>query len=40
MESFGLEGTTRVSLAPYNDDADVDALLDGIADAERLLGRQ
>lgn len=40
MESFGLEGTTRVSLAPYNDDADVDALLDGIADAERLLGRR
>lgn len=33
MESCGLGGTTRASLAPYNDDGDVDALLNGLEDA-------
>ncbi|BBK42338.1 cysteine desulfurase [Allostella vacuolata] len=33
MESCGLVGTVRASLAPYNDDGDVDALLDGLAHA-------
>jgi cysteine desulfurase/selenocysteine lyase len=37
MRRFGLEGTSRASLAPYNTDADVDALLEGIADAARHL---
>lgn len=30
---FGVNGSTRASLAPYNDDADVDAWLAGLADA-------
>lgn len=30
MDAFGLDGTVRASLAPYNDDADVDALLEGL----------
>jgi cysteine desulfurase/selenocysteine lyase len=33
MDHFDLAGTTRASLACYNDDADVDALLDGLDDA-------
>lgn len=33
MERFGLIGTVRASLAPYNDDSDVDALLDGLGEA-------
>ena len=33
MDHFDLAGTTRASLACYNDDADVDALLEGIDDA-------
>lgn len=33
MEQFGLIGTIRASLAPYNDDADVDALLAGLSEA-------
>ncbi len=33
MESFGLTGTTRASLAPYNDHSDVDAFLNGLEDA-------
>ncbi|BBK31341.1 cysteine desulfurase /L-selenocysteine selenide-lyase (L-alanine-forming) [Stella humosa] len=37
MESCGLVGTVRASLAPYNDDGDVDALLDGLAHAVRQL---
>jgi cysteine desulfurase/selenocysteine lyase len=37
MERFGLTATARASLAPYNDDADVDALLDGLDEALRLL---
>jgi len=38
MNFFGIIGCTRASLAPYNDDADVDALLTGIDDAVRRLG--
>jgi cysteine desulfurase/selenocysteine lyase len=37
MRRFGLDGTSRASLAPYNTDADVDALLEGVADAARHL---
>ena len=36
MDAFGVAGTTRASLALYNDGADVDACLEGIEDA---LGR-
>jgi len=38
MEFFGVAGCTRASLAPYNDDTDVDALLAGVHDAMRKLG--
>jgi cysteine desulfurase/selenocysteine lyase len=38
MDAFGVAGTTRASLALYNDEADVDAFLLGLDDAlERLL---
>jgi cysteine desulfurase/selenocysteine lyase len=37
MERFGLTATARASLAPYNDDADVDALLAGLDEALALL---
>ena len=33
MESCGLTGTTRASLAVYNDEGDVDAFLNGLEDA-------
>ena len=38
MDCFGVPGAVRASLAPYNDDADVDALLAGLKDAMRKLG--
>ncbi|MEX2298591.1 MAG: SufS family cysteine desulfurase [Dongiaceae bacterium] len=37
MDRFDLSGTTRASIAPYNDDADIDACLDGLKDAVRRL---
>ena len=37
MRRFGLAGTSRASLAPYNTDANVDALLQGVAEARRVL---
>ncbi|WP_374449986.1 aminotransferase class V-fold PLP-dependent enzyme [Stella sp.] len=37
MERFGLVGTVRASLAPYNDDGDIDALLAGLDQAIRHL---
>ncbi|MGQ0677430.1 MAG: aminotransferase class V-fold PLP-dependent enzyme [Rhodospirillales bacterium] len=37
MRRFGLAGTSRASLAPYNTDADVDALLSGVAEARKVL---
>lgn len=37
MERFDLAGTTRASIALYNDAADVDALLDGLAETRRRL---
>jgi cysteine desulfurase/selenocysteine lyase len=37
MERFDLDGTTRVSMAPYNDQSDIDALLEGVAHAARTL---
>ena len=33
MEVFDLSGTSRVSLAPYNDDGDIDAFLTGLDEA-------
>jgi len=37
MEAFDLTGTTRASLALYNDDSDIDALLTGLDKAIRRL---
>ena len=37
MDRFDLDGTTRVSMAPYNDDSDIDALLAGVTHAARTL---
>jgi len=37
MDRFDVGGTTRASLALYSDDGDVDAFLDGFADAARRL---
>ena len=37
MEAFDLVATTRASLAPYNDDTDVDAMLNGLEEALSLL---
>jgi cysteine desulfurase/selenocysteine lyase len=36
MDALGLAGTTRASLAPYNDENDVDALLEGV---DRAIAR-
>ena len=37
MDHFDLAGTTRASLAPYNNDSDVNAMLDGLDDAMKRL---
>ncbi len=37
MDRFDLDGTTRVSMAPYNDNGDIDALLAGVAHAAKTL---
>ena len=37
MERYGLAGSTRVSLAPYNCDEDVDAFLAGLEHAIKVL---
>lgn len=37
MQRFGLDGTSRASVAVYNNDADIDALVEGVADARRNL---
>jgi cysteine desulfurase / selenocysteine lyase len=37
MDRFDLDGTTRVSIAPYNDNSDIDALLTGVAHAAKTL---
>jgi cysteine desulfurase/selenocysteine lyase len=37
MDRFGVVATTRASLAPYNDEADVDAMLQGLDEALALL---
>jgi cysteine desulfurase/selenocysteine lyase len=36
-DHFDIAGTTRVSIAPYNDNADIDALLRGVEHAARTL---
>jgi cysteine desulfurase / selenocysteine lyase len=38
MDRFDLTGTTRATIAPYSEDADIDALLAGLDEARRLLG--
>jgi cysteine desulfurase/selenocysteine lyase len=37
MDRFDLDGTTRVSIAPYNDNSDIDALLIGVKHAAKTL---
>lgn len=37
MDRFDLDGTTRVSIAPYNDNSDIDALLTGVRRAAKTL---
>ena len=37
MDRFDLDGTTRVSIAPYNDNSDIDALLTGVKHAAKTL---
>jgi cysteine desulfurase / selenocysteine lyase len=37
MDHFDIAGTTRVSIAPYNDGTDIDALLAGVQHAARTL---
>jgi cysteine desulfurase/selenocysteine lyase len=37
MDRFDLDGTTRVSIAPYNDNSDIDALLTGVTHAAKTL---
>ena len=37
MDRFDLDGTTRVSIAPYNDNIDIDALLTGVTHAAKTL---
>ena len=37
MDRFDLDGTTRVSIAPYNDNSDIDALLTGVSHAAKTL---
>jgi len=38
MDRFGVDATVRVSLALYNTGAEVDALIDGLAQARELFG--
>jgi selenocysteine lyase/cysteine desulfurase len=37
MDFFKVQGAVRASIAPYNDDADIDALLAGLQDAIQRL---
>jgi cysteine desulfurase / selenocysteine lyase len=37
MDRFDIDGTTRVSMAPYNDNGDIDALLTGVKHAAKTL---
>ncbi len=37
MDHFGVQGAVRASIAPYNDEADIDALLTGLRDAIQRL---
>ena len=37
--AFGVDGAARASLAPYSEDADIEALLDGLEDLARERGR-
>ena len=37
MRKFGIAGTTRASFYIYNDSADIDALIDGIAATQKYF---
>jgi cysteine desulfurase/selenocysteine lyase len=37
MAAFGVDALFRASLAPYNDETDIDALLAGLGEAKRIL---
>jgi len=37
LAALGVEACTRASIALYNDEADIRALLEGLADAVRIL---
>jgi cysteine desulfurase/selenocysteine lyase len=37
MDRFGVQGTTRASMAMYNDATDIDVLLEGLGEAIRVL---
>ncbi len=39
VHAFGVDGAARASLAPYSEDADIEALLDGLEDLARERGR-
>ena len=38
MRRLGVNATARASLSIYNDEADVDVLVDALGDADRLFG--
>ncbi len=38
MDALGIDGVTRASIALYNDEADIDALLAGLEDVVRIMG--
>lgn len=40
LRSWGVNATTRISIYFYNTTTDIDRLVTGIADAQRLLGKQ
>jgi cysteine desulfurase/selenocysteine lyase len=37
MAAFGVDGATRASIALYNTEPDIEALLSGLEDAMRIL---
>jgi cysteine desulfurase/selenocysteine lyase len=39
VRAFGVEGAARASLAPYSEDADIDALIEGLEGLARERGR-
>ena len=37
LAALGVEACTRASIALYNDEADIEALLDGLVEVQRML---